>query len=576
MMKKVCLFVVLLFVAFISCKNSKKEVFEESEDYFDTIRKITIHAIPEDLLSDKSDSIRSFYKLFENHEIWVDRENREDLISQIEKTKNEGLNPEEYNINKIFRLELRMDSLHIEEKLAYDILLTQTYEKLCNHYYRGKLNPDDVYDNWDLFDKKLSISKLLKETIETKKIAASIKNLLPTHPVYLSLKEALVEIDKLPASQFDSIDKNIKIMYNDNLDVVKKIKQRLTYWKDLNQQDTLYTSKYDIKMLEAVKKFQDRHGLFADGVIGIGTIKALNYNKETRKAQILANLERWRWFSRNLGDQYILINLPDYELNYVKDNDTIATHKIVCGKPQRMTPILSSKLSNFVFNPTWTVPPTIIKEDLTVEATANRNYFNRNRITIYKGTNTIISPSEWNPEKAESYRYVQTPGYNNSLGVVKFNFPNHHSVYLHDTNHRDYFEYKYRALSSGCVRVENPVSLAKKVLEGQDNGRWKSLEVIRNERAEKEAKLKWDKNYKPKKLTPEELEAKQKMLAEEQDEIDKIIADKETYYIKVKQPIYIHQLYWTSWCNKKGLQFRDDIYNLDKILSDKLSIRNQQ
>ena len=87
----------------MSCKNSKKEVFEESEDYFDTIRKITIHAIPEDLLADKSDSIRSFYQLFENHEIWVDRENREDLLSQIEKTKDEGLLPEDYNINKIFR-----------------------------------------------------------------------------------------------------------------------------------------------------------------------------------------------------------------------------------------------------------------------------------------------------------------------------------------------------------------------------------------------------------------------------------------------------------------------------------------
>ena len=570
MMKKICLFIVLLFVVFMSCKNSKKEVFEESEDYFDTIRKITIHAIPEDLLADKSDSIRSFYKLFENHEIWVDRENREDLISQIEKTKNEGLNPEEYNINKIFRLELRLDSLQLEEKLAYDILLTQTYEKLCNHYYRGKLNPDEVYHNWDLFDKKLSIAKLLKEAIDTKKIAPSIKNLLPTHPVYLSLKEALVEVGKLQNSNFDSIDKNLKIKYNDNLNVVKKIKQRLVYWNDLKQQDTIYTSKYDSKMLEAVKKFQARHGLFADGVIGIGTIKALNYNKETRKGQILANLERWRWFSRNLGDQYILINLPDYELDYVKDNDTIATHKIVCGRLERMTPILSSKLSNFVFNPTWTVPPTIIKEDLTVEATANRNYFSRNRITIYKGTNTVISPSEWNPEKAESYRYVQTPGYNNSLGVVKFNFPNHHSVYLHDTNHRDYFEYKYRALSSGCVRVENPVALAKKILEGQDNGRWKSLEVIRKERAEKEAKLKLNKNYKPKKLTPEELEAKQKMLADEQDAIDKIIANKETYYIKVKQPIYIHQLYWTSWSDKNGLQFRDDIYNLDKILYDKL------
>lgn len=572
MMKKICIFVVLLFVVFMACKNSRKEVFEESEDYFDTIRKITIHAIPEDLLADKSDSIRSFYREFENHEIWVDPENREDLISQIEKTKNEGLNPEDYNINKIFQLELRKDSLQLEEQLAYDILLTQTYEKLCNHYYRGKLNPNDVYSNWDLFDKKLSIAKLLKEAIDTKKIAPSIKGLLPTHPIYLSLKEALVEVDKLPNSKFDSIDKNLKIKFNDNSVVVKKIKQRLVYWKDLNQPDTLYTNKYDGKMLEAVKKFQARHGLFADGVIGIGTIRALNCNKETRKGQILANLERWRWFSRNLGDQYILINLPDYELDYIVNKDTIATHKIVCGRPQRMTPILSSKLSNFVFNPTWTVPPTIIKEDLSVEATANRNYFSRNRITIYKGTNTVVSPNEWNPEKAESYRYVQTPGYDNSLGVVKFNFPNHHSVYLHDTNHRDYFDYKYRALSSGCVRVQYPVVLAKRILEDQDNGRWKSMETIRKQRAEKEARLKKNKNYKPAKLTPEEFEAKQKFLAEEKDEIDEIIAKKETYYIKVKQPIYIHQLYWTSWADKKGLQFRDDIYNLDKVLYEKLGL----
>ncbi len=569
-MKKICIFIVLLFVVFMSCKNSRKGDFVESEDYFDTIRKITIHAIPEDLLADKSDSIRSFYAMFDNHEIWVDRENREDLISQIEKTKNEGLNPEDYNINKIFQLELRTDSLQLEEKLAYDILLTQTYEKLCNNYYRGKLKPNEVYNNWDLFDKKLSIAKLLKESIETKKIAPSIKNLLPKHPIYLSLKEALVEVDKLPNSKFDSIDKNLKIKFNDNSEVIKKIKQRLVYWKDLIQQDTIYTSKYDAKMLGAVKKFQARHGLYADGVIGAGTIKALNYNKESRKGQILANLERWRWFSRNLGDQYILINLPDYELDYVKNNDTIATRKIVCGKPKRMTPILSSKLSNFVFNPTWTVPPTIIKEDLSVEATANRNYFYKNRITIYKGKNTVVSPWEWNPEKAESYRYVQTPGYNNSLGLVKFNFPNNHLVYLHDTNHREYFAYRYRALSSGCVRLEHPVALAKIILADQDNGRWKSLDTIRKERAEKEAKLKLSKNYKPVKLTPEELEAKQKMLAEEKDAIDKIIADKESYYIKVKQPIYIHQLYWTSWSDKKGLQFRDDIYNLDKTLYDKL------
>lgn len=573
MMRKICLFIVLLFVVFMSCKNSRKESFEESKDYFDTVRKITIHAMPEDLLADKSDSIKSYYSLFENHEIWVDRENREDLIFQIEKAKEEGLYPEDYNINKIFQLELRLDSLELEEKLSYDILLTQTYEKLCNHYYKGKLNPNDVYENWDLFDKKISIGKLLKEAIDSKKVAASLKNLLPKHPVYLSLREALVLVNKLPNKTFDSLNKNLKIKFNDTTRVVKEIKRRLVYWNDLQGKDTL-SKKFDKSMLEGIKKFQKRHGLFADGVIGVGTLKALNTNKETRKNQILANLERWRWFSRNLGEEYILINLPNYQLDYVIENDTVATHKIVCGRPQRMTPILSSKLSNFVFNPTWTVPPTIIKEDLSVEAAANRNYFYKNRITIYKGKNTVVSPAEWDVEKAESYRYVQTPGYNNSLGVVKFNFPNHHLVYLHDTNHRDYFNLKYRALSSGCVRVENPVKLAKKVLEDQDNGRWKSLEIIRKERAEKEAKLKANKNYKPKKLTPEEEIENQKRLAEEKDAIDQIIADKETYYIKVKKPVFIHQLYWTSWSDKNGLHFREDIYNLDKILFDKLNVKN--
>lgn len=569
-MKKICIFIGLLFVVFMSCKNSSKEEFVVSEDYFDTIRKMTVHAMPEDLLADKTDSIRGLYKQFDNHEIWIDSENREDLISQIEKAKDEGLNPEDYNLSKIYQIELRKDSLELEEQLAYDILLTQTFEKICNHFYRGKLNPKEVYDNWDLYEKKVALSSLIKPAIENKKIGATITSLLPTHSQYLSLKEALANINTLPNVKFDSINTNQKIKLNDNLDVIKEIKRRLVYWKDLKVNDTLYTSKYDAKTFEAVKKFQARHGLKNDGVIGIGTLKALNYSKETRKAQILANLERWRWFSRDLGDQYLIINLPDYWLNYVKNNDTIATRKIVCGRPKRMTPILSSRLSNFVFNPTWTVPPTIIKEDLSVEASANRNYFSRNRITIYNGKNEEVSPYSWNPDKAESYRYVQTPGYNNSLGLVKFNFPNHHLVYLHDTNHRDYFAYTYRALSSGCVRVENPVNLAKLILSDQDNGRWKSIDSIRKERAEREKKLMLQKNYKPKKLTPDELAEKMKLEAEEKDEIDKIIDKKDTYYIKVKQPIYIHQLYWTSWKDKNGLQFRDDIYNLDMMLYEKL------
>jgi murein L,D-transpeptidase YcbB/YkuD len=530
-MKKFFLFsVVLIIVIIVSFKLSKDDEFVVSEDYYDTIRKITIHAIPEDILADKSDSIKSIYAAFGNHEIWVDAENREDLIVQIEKSKQEGLNPQDFNINKIFQLEVRLDSLTLDEKLAYDILLTQSYDKLCNQYYRGKLNPNDIYENWDLFDKPLSMANHLKAAISSKKVASSIKNLLPNHPIYTSLKEALILINKMPESNFDSLKKTIKLKYNDTSIEVKEIKKRLVYWKDLDENNANYSTIYDRSMFKAVKKFQARHGLLADGVIGYGTIKALNYNVETRRSQILANLERWRWFPRDFGEQYLLINLPDYSLRFIKNQDTLATHKIVCGKPKRMTPILDSKLSNFVFNPTWTVPPTIIKEDLSVEAAANRSYFTRNRILIYNAKNTIVSPSNWNPNKATSYRYVQNHGYNNSLGVVKFNFPNHHTVYLHDTNHRDYFDLSFRALSSGCVRVQNPVDLAKKILIKQDNERWANG-----------------------------------------NEIDTIIKkNKAPYYIKIKEPTYVHLLYWTSWLNASGFQFRDDMYDLDKKLYDKL------
>jgi murein L,D-transpeptidase YcbB/YkuD len=212
-MKKVLLFSVIIIVLILSFKLSKNDDFKVSEDYFDTIRKMTIHAVPEEMLADKSDSIKSIYNAFGNHEIWVDAENREDLIVQIEKSKYEGLNPQDYNINKIYQLEVKLDSLSLEEKLAYDVLLTQTYDKLCSNYFRGKLNPDEVYKNWDLYEKPFTMATHLKVAISSKKVASSIKNLLPNHPVYTSLKAALVLIDKMPESNFDSINKSIKLKY---------------------------------------------------------------------------------------------------------------------------------------------------------------------------------------------------------------------------------------------------------------------------------------------------------------------------------------------------------------------------
>ena len=144
-------------------------------------------------------------------------------------------------------------------------------------------------------------------------------------------------------------------------------------------------------------------------------------------------------------------------------------------------------------------------------------------MTIYDSTGNKVNPEEWDSEKARSYRYVQTSGYNNSLGLVKFNFPNRHSVYLHDTNHRDYFSREYRALSSGCVRIENPLDLSEKILINEKRGFTKT-------------------------------------------EMDSIIKRKNIKTVPIKNEVNVYILYWTNWFDKDGLQFREDIYNLDQKL----------
>jgi murein L,D-transpeptidase YcbB/YkuD len=172
------------------------------------------------------------------------------------------------------------------------------------------------------------------------------------------------------------------------------------------------------------------------------------------------------------------------------------------------------------------VPPTILKEDLTPSAIKDRNHFANLNMKIFKG-DVEVSAQDWDPELADHYRYVQGPGDHNSLGRIKFNFRNSYSVYIHDTNHKENFRKPYRALSSGCVRVQNPFKLAGYVLESQKAG--------------------WTK-----------------------DKIDEMVATGETTNVDIQKSIQVHQLYWTAWMDKSGLQFRNDIYSLDKILYNKL------
>lgn len=473
----------------------------------------------------KSETLKQFYIASENQTVWGNLEKRKFVLSHLEDSDKLGLEPENYKASQLKKFESKISSLSDKDLATYDILLTYNFEKYLNHLYKGKLDPKKLYNNWDLDEKVFDVNNILIKAFNKNKLESIIDSIQPQTQTYKQLLKALELINTFPDDDIKPIEGVEKIVLNDTNSALINIKKRLLYWNDMSGKDSL-TKIYNQKTFEAVKRFQERHGLASDGVIGVGTIKALNYSKESRKKQIIANLERWRWYPSELAENYFIINIPDYSLNVVENQDTTLVRNVVVGTSKRRTPVITSFLKTVVFNPTWTVPPTILKEDVVPAMKRNRNYLAKKNITIYDTSGNVVDPVAWNENKPNNYRYVQSPGYSNSLGLMKILFPNHHSVYLHDTNHRNIFGRNNRSMSSGCVRVENPLELAQHILDVDGN---------------------WP-----------------------QDRIDTIIASKKTMSFKITKKYSLYQWYWTAWSKKNQLLFRADIYNLDSDLYAKL------
>jgi len=520
------LFVLLLLFNVFSCEKEviKKEA-TPSSSHSTPIAQPEVKKNPVDSISQNRKSLVSNPKSSNYVAVWQSEKNRRIILKNFAKSYEEGLNPSDYNTVKLWEYEKKVTKLGDRELEKYDALLTNSFKKYISHLTNGRLNPRKLYKNWDLKENKIDVNETITTLINSDSLAEKIELLKPQHLVYKRLKKALANINALPKDNFNTIKIKNKIVFNDTNPSIIDIKKRLIYWKDMLPKDSL-SSIYDNETAEALKKFQTRHGLAADGVIGKGTVESLNFSKKQRREQIIANLERWKWFPKNMGKEYIIINIPDYKLSLVKDNDTIRTHKVIIGRPKRKTPVLSSKLTQVIFNPTWTVPPTILREDVIPEILKNRNYLAKTNIKLYDGNGNLVPVSNWRLSNAKSFRYVQSPGTFNSLGMVKLIFPNRFSIYLHDTNHRDFFEKPVRSLSSGCVRVDNPLELTEYLMDDATN---------------------WN-----------------------LEKITEALQNEITKQIKLKKEVNIHILYWTAWSEKNAIIFRDDIYNLDADLYDKL------
>ncbi|MEM0576779.1 L,D-transpeptidase family protein [Flavobacterium polysaccharolyticum] len=466
-----------------------------------------------------------FYRATGFKTVWQSASNRKVILNAIKESDKEGLFPENYQLKSLTSFEKKHPVLKEKELVTYDLLLTLNTQLFLTHLKTGKLNAKEIYSNWDIEINPFDVNTVLAEAFTKKEMAFVVNECKPNAFVYNQLKVALQQIEEYPDVDFTPIAFTEKIVANDTNVKVIAVKKRLKYWKDFNSSDSL-TAIYDEKTVAAVKRFQERHGLAPDGVLGVGTIEALNFSKANRKKQIIANLERWRWFQIIPDTDYVIINIPDYKLTVVENQDTTITQKVVVGTVKRRTPVLTSYLRTVVLNPTWTIPPTILKEDVVPAMKRNRNYLSNKNILIYDSNNNVVAPENWNPAKPHNYRYVQEPGPNNTLGEMKILFPNHHSIYLHDTNHRNLFGLHNRSLSSGCIRVEKPLELAGYFLNHSE---------------------KWSKG-----------------------KIDSVVGTRKTHYVKIEKKYNIYIWYWTAWSQKGELHFRKDIYDYDLALYDKL------
>jgi murein L,D-transpeptidase YcbB/YkuD len=279
---------------------------------------------------------------------------------------------------------------------------------------------------------------------------------------------------------------------------------------------------FDEALVEAVKKFQVRHGLEADGALGKKTQGALSIPVDLRIAQMQASLERMRAMPE-LGNRYVLVNIPGYYLKAVDDNNTVINSRIIVGTPQNATPLFNRPITAVSFNPAWHVPPKIARNEFIGKIRENPDYLYEGNYIIKNRHGEIVDADEidWEKESGHGYKFIQLAGEKNALGKVKFNLPDTDNIYLHSTGSPKLFAKSERALSHGCIRVEMARELAHFVMEGM-NG--------------------WD-----------------------EERISELYDSDKTKTIKVT-PVDVYITYWTSWVDEdsKRPHFSADIYSRDK------------
>lgn len=464
--------------------------------------------------------------------VWSNPASVQQLLDAIEHSDEHGLDPADYNLPTL-RLLLERNNetgLANPERTAHlDLLLTDSLIRLGYHLAFGKVDPEALDAGWNMTRYIDDLGALLQKdaAIEQGRVDELLQSLAPQSRIYTRLKQALATYrtyDQLGGWAPVPAGETLRTGMSDAR--VVSLRARLIATRDLATQD-MNLPTFDDAVEAAVQRFQRRHGLEPDGAVGEKTLAALNVPVRERIAQLRANLERARWMLHGLPDTWLMADIAGFSVRLYRDDAIAWETRAVVGKQDRMSPVLRSTLTYLDLNPTWTVPPTVLDEDLLPELRRNPGQLAEKNMQVidYAGNPVDASTIDWRRYSGRTFPWLirQRPGPKNALGRIKFMFPNSHSVYLHDTPSKTLFRRPERAFSSGCIRVEQPYELAEQLLAGTPG---------------------WD-----------------------GDRLRRAVDSLQTRSVSLREPVTILLTYWTAFVEEDGtVRFSRDIYERDPAI----------
>lgn len=481
--------------------------------------------------------IRAFYAERRYQPAWIDgtkpQPQVDALLRALDNAGQHGLDPELYDLGPLSqarsqaRLRLLGASGFEPQMVApLDLRLTAAWLEYASDLANGVTARPHADPMWKVKPRSIDLLPILKAALSENRVGEALDGLAPNNDEYRRLQKAREQYLQIAqAGGWPTLPASLTLRAGQRSPHVPLLAKRLAVTGDLPSSAASSGATYDAQLQQAVRRFEARHGLPDSPVLTRSTVAAMNVPVAMRIRQIELNMERWRWFPRELGAVHIRVNVPEYRLDLWDHGRIALAMNVVVGAVDKPTPIFSDMMTTVAFAPYWNVPASIASDETLPEVVSDPGFLVRNNIEVVSTTGEVIDPAtiDWSQaqeEEAFPYRFRQRPGTANSLGRVKFLFPNDFDVYLHDTPAAALFSRTYRALSHGCVRVQNPVKLAEYLL--RSSRRWDSARI------------------------------EQAMNAPEEQQV------------KLPGPIPVHLMYWTARVDDDGtVRFFDDIYGHD-------------